>query len=280
MPPALLVGAASVIRTTMDTARIAGALAGAGILASLGMSRAYMIIAVLYALSFCLTLGVYRGSKRAAAQGFSPWRDLRDGFSYVWTTPSATSAMALALLVNFTAFPLSQGLLPYVAREIYRIDQQGLGFLIASFACGSFVGSIALSVGGRLVRPGRMMLISITIWYGLLVAFAFLPYRQEGMLVLMLAGCAQSLGMVPMSVILLSTSDEQYRGRVMGVRMLAVYALPLGLLLAGVLVERIGFGATISSYCLVGIACTLMIALRWRADLWHVDGIANKRSHP
>src|SRR6185437_9682706 len=37
MPPALLVGAASVTRTTQDSARIAGSLAGAGMFAALGM---------------------------------------------------------------------------------------------------------------------------------------------------------------------------------------------------------------------------------------------------
>lgn len=280
MPPATLVSAASVIRMTMDTARIVGALAGAGILAALGMGRAYMIIAIFYAMSFCLTLGVYRGSKRVTDTRFSPWRDLSEGFAYVWMTPSAASAMALALLVNFTAFPLSQGLLPYVAREIYRIDQQGLGFLIASFACGSFAGSIGLSIGGRFIRPGRIMLTSITIWYALLLALTFLPNERAGMSVLVLAGCAQSLGMVPMSVILLRTSDEQFRGRVMGVRMLAVYGLPLGLLLAGALVEHLGFAATVSLYCFVGIAFTLAIAFRWRAELWHIEGVANIRAQP
>lgn len=278
MPPAMLVSAAGVMRTTMDSARIAGALAGAGIFALLGMGRAYIAIATLYAFSFCLTLGAYRGSKRAGHLRFSPWRDLSEGFAYVWTTPSAVTAMALALLVNLTAFPLSQGLLPYIAREIYRIDQQGLGLLIASFACGSFAGSLVLSVGGRAIRPGRMMLTSITIWYVLLFVFTLLPNARAGMFVLMLAGCAQSLGMVPMSVILLRTSDEQFRGRVMGVRMLAVYGLPLGLLVAGALIERLGFMMTIALYCFVGIAFTVLIAVRWRTNLWRMEGAANIRS--
>ena len=277
MPPAALVSAASVARTTMDTARIAGALAGAGIFAALGMGRAYLVIATFYALAFCLTLGVYRGPTRLASAGLSPWRDLSDGIAYVWTTPSAVSAMALAFLVNLTAFPLTHGLLPYVAREIYRIDQRGLGLLVASFACGSLVGSMALSVGGRSIRPARMMLVSIVLWYALLLAFTLLPGAAGGMLMLVLAGFAQSLGMVPMSVILLRTSDDRFRGRVMGVRMLAVYGLPLGLLAAGALIDRLGFTATAALYCLTGIGFTLVIAVRWRADLWRVQGAANQR---
>lgn len=278
MPPALLVGAAGVTRTTQDSARIAGSLAGAGMFAALGMGRSYVVIATLYALSAGLTLGAYRETRGQAPRRFSPWRELTEGFVYVWQTPSAVSAMALAVLVNFTAFPLSQGLLPYVAREIYRIDQTGLGFLIASFATGSLAGSVFLIAAGRFIRPARMMLISIVGWYAMLLVFVLFADAGMAIPVLAIAGLAQSFGMVPMSVILLRTSDDRYRGRVMGVRMLAVYALPMGLLSAGALIERIGFVATALFYCVLGLGLVALIALRWRGELWAIDGAANRRA--
>ena len=278
MAPALLVGAAGVTRTTSDSARVGGALAGAGLFAALGMGPSYVIIASFYALSALLTLGTYREPPNDIPRVFSLWRELTDGFVYVWQTPSAVSAMALAVLVNFTAFPFTQGLMPYIAREIYHIDQHGLGFLLASFATGSLVGSVALIGAGRVIRPARMMLISIGLWYALLVVFVLFADAGTATPVLALAGLAQSLGMVPMSVILLRTSDDRYRGRVMGVRMLAVYALPLGLLLAGVLIDRIGFVPTALLYCVVGLSLSLLIALRWRDELWRADGAANQRA--
>ena len=59
--------------------------------------------------------------------------------------------MWLAFLVNLTAFPLTSGLLPYVAKDIYGIGQTGLGALVASFAFGSLLGSIAISLAGRVI---------------------------------------------------------------------------------------------------------------------------------
>jgi len=271
MPPAVLVSAASVMRTTMDSARIAGSLTGAGLIALLGMGHAYIVIAALYATSFCLTFGVYRSPRHETPRAFTPWRDLGEGFRYVWNTPAAVSAMALAVLVNLTAFPLSQGLLPYVAREIYRIDQQGLGFLVASFACGSLAGSLALSFGGRSLAMARLMIASMLGWYALLAVFPLLPSPKAGMVVLMIAGFAQSLAMVPMSVILLRTAEDRLRGRVMGVRMLAVYSLPIGLLGAGVLIQHVGYGTTVALYCAIGIGSALLIALRWRSQLWEEE---------
>jgi len=271
MPPAVLVSAASVMRTTMDSARIAGSLTGAGLIALLGMGHAYIVIAALYATSFCLTFGVYRSPRHETPRAFTPWRDLGEGFRYVWNTPAAVSAMALAVLVNLTAFPLSQGLLPYVAREIYRIDQQGLGFLVASFACGSLAGSLALSFGGRSLAMARLTIASMLGWYALLAVFPPLPSPKAGMVVLMIAGFAQSLAMVPMSVILLRTAEDRLRGRVMGVRMLAVYSLPIGLLGAGVLIQHVGYGTTVALYCAIGIGSALLIALRWRSQLWEEE---------
>ena len=72
----------------------------------------------------------------------SPLRDLKEGVAYVWTTPRMRAAIWIAFLANLTAFPLTNGLLPYVAREIFGTDQTGLGYLSASFAIGSLVGSI------------------------------------------------------------------------------------------------------------------------------------------
>mgnify|MGYP003578944827 CR=1 FL=1 len=65
--------------------------------------------------------------------------------------------MCLAFLVNLTAFPLFNGLMPYVAKELYRTGQAGLGYLIASFAGGALVGSLVLSRYGGHIRPGRMI---------------------------------------------------------------------------------------------------------------------------
>jgi hypothetical protein len=91
---------------------------------------------------------------------------------------------------------------------------------------------------------------------------------------LMLCGFAQSLTMVSHTVILLSASSPRYRGRIMGVRMLAIYSLPLGLLAAGVLIGWIGFRATASLYAIVGLALTVLIAVKWRASLWQSRTVA------
>ena len=70
------------------------------------------------------------------------------------------SARVFALLVNLTAFPLSNGLLPYVAREVYLVDEKGLGYLAASYASGALIGSILFSRYALGAPLARVMLAS------------------------------------------------------------------------------------------------------------------------
>ena len=81
----------------------------------------------------------------AGGSGTSPWRDLKDGIAQVWNTPILLAVVWLAFLANLTAFPLTNGLLPYVAKDVYALDQTGLGYLVARFAGGALLGSIVLS---------------------------------------------------------------------------------------------------------------------------------------
>jgi len=194
MPHHQLIGAISMSRTTMDTARIAGALSGAGLFASLGMGPAYVAIVSLYVLSTLLTLCVVAPSKphpidevADAALRRSPLRDLKEGMAYVWTTPRMRAAIWIAFLANLTAYPLSNGLLPYIAREIYGTNQTGLGYLSASFAVGSLVGSVLLSLIGG-IRVARLMIGATVMWYAALLVFAHIQTVPAAIACLMLAG--------------------------------------------------------------------------------------------
>lgn len=277
MPSDRLMATMGVLRTTQDSARIAGSLVGAGLFAVFGIGAAYLAVSLFYGCGFLMTLGVGGARRRVATAGPSIWHDLIDGLSYVWDTPVSLASIWLALLVNLTAFPFTSGLLPYVARDVYHIDQTGLGTLVASFALGSLIGSVTVSVGGRVLRPARMMIVFALLWYALLLVFAYMPAPGSARVALLLAGMAQSLSLVPMSVLLLHSAGERYRGRVMGVRTLAIYGVPPGLLIAGALIGWIGFAATVSVYCLVGGALTIAIGLRWREALWPVNAPANAR---
>jgi hypothetical protein len=127
----------------------------------------------------------------------SPWRALKEGFVYAWSTPHLLATVLLAFLLNFTAFPLTNHLLPVVANNIYRSGQTTLGYMVAAVATGALIGSLLLSRFAHLVSAARMMIVFSVAWYLMLTVFAHVPVPAIGIPVLVLVGLAQSLGLVP-----------------------------------------------------------------------------------
>lgn len=274
VPSRSLMTAMGIQRTTNDSARLAGYLTGAGLFALLGIAMTVLGIACLYIFSLLLTFAVAnspvgpQAPANTTAAAPSPWGDLKDSISYVATTPALLAVMCMALLVNMTAFPLINGLLPVVAKDVYGTDQTGLGYLAASFAFGALAGSIALSKFGEAIRAGRTMMLSCIVWYALMIVFAQVPGLTGGIVMLTMIGFAQSLCMVPMSALILRIASERFRSRVLGLRVLAVYGVPIGLLCSGPLISGFGYPVVVMLYSLMGLIFTLLILMRWRRQLW------------
>jgi predicted MFS family arabinose efflux permease len=281
MPPKQLVGAISLARTTQDSARIIGALTGAGLFAVLGIGYVYVAIVCLYLIATVLMLCLTRPDKSPGAVdpadvtfASTLLRDLKEGIVHAWSGPGMRAALCVAFLANLTAFPFTNGLLPYSAREIFHTDQTGLGYLSASFAVGSLIGSITLSLAHR-VRIARLLIGATLAWYAMLLVFVEISTVPVAMACLLFAGIAQSMSMISAAVILMRTASAHLRGRVMGVRMMVIYGLPLGLLAAGSLIDLVGYSATGTLYAASGLIAMLAIALHWRADLWPIHAAAN-----
>ena len=282
IPPADLLGAIGMSRASTDSARVAGALAGAGLSAMLGVGLAYVFVTLFYAVSLALTLGVARsrpvpdpgaapsapGAATVGAVGGARRRDLWDGLRHVATTPRLLAAMWLAFLINLTAYPASGGLLPYVARNVYVVDATGLGWLVASFSLGGLLGSLTMVAMRGTRHAERAMLVHTAIWYALLLAFGHVRVLPLGVVTLLIAGFVQNIALISMTVSLLDAAGDRFRARVMGVRQLAVYGLPVGLMLSGALIDRIGYPLTITLTSTTGLLFTLVIGLRWRASIW------------
>lgn len=276
IPARYLTNAMGLSRATADSARIAGAIAGAGLFSLLGLGPAFVVVTAFYATSFLLSLGVYRGRPGEGLPGVialataprSFWYDLKEGIAYVCKAPQILALMLLAFLINLTAFPVSHGLLPYVAREIYHLDSNGLAQLVAGFATGALLASIVMALAGGTRYSARTAFLQSLIWYVLLLLFSQIEIREAGVVVLVLIGMAQGFGMLAIFIALLTSAAPGFRARVMGVRSLAIYGLPIGLVAAGVLIERIGYPATVLLYASVGIFFTVAIAVVWRKAVW------------
>jgi predicted MFS family arabinose efflux permease len=268
-----LIGALAVSRTTSDTARIVGALAGTGGVALFGMGAAYAVVTALYVAAFLLSLGV------AAPDGRRSHADtlaaLAQAVRYVWGKPDLLGAWGIAFLVNLLAFPFFLGLLPFVAKDVYGVGQAGLGYLAMAFWSGALAGSLAVGANRWPMRAARVMLWTAGAWFVTIVLFGQTPSMAAGLVLLFLSGFVQSFCLTPLAAVMLRSSSEEMRGPVMGIRMLAIWGLPLGLLAAGPIIERYGYAACTLLYGGLGLAATVAIGYGWRRALWDRSAAAN-----
>ena len=107
------------------------------------------------------------------------------------------------------------------------------------------------------------MMVTMFSWYVLLILFAQTDSNMLGLPLLALLGASISFCMISMSVVLLTFAKVEMRGRVMGIRMLAVYGLPMGLVAGGWLFERYGVQVAITGYAVTGLVITVLAVLKW-----------------
>ena len=274
MRAGMLLPALGINRTTSDTARVAAAFTGAGGVALIGMGPAYALVTVMYVAAFFLSLGI-AATHPSRGEEKHPLVDLKQGFSYVWHKPDLLGAASIAFLVNLLAYPFVLGLLPYVAREVYAVGPAGLGYLAASFSIGALVGSLLVGTSHFPLRAARVMLGAGTVWFAVTLLFGQTSTFGVALALLLVAGFAQSYCLMPLAAVMLRSSEAAMRGRVMGIRQLAVWGLPLGLVAAGPMIERLGYSTTNFIYAGLGLVAMLVIGYRWRHSLWHRAAAAN-----
>ncbi|MDP6823596.1 MAG: MFS transporter [Dehalococcoidia bacterium] len=271
MPARSLSNALALSRGVMDISRITGALLGGSLLSALGVGEAYVAVVLLYGGSSLLSLGIVLRSQTMRTDDSGWLANLRDGVSYMRHDQSILGPLVLAFLVNLTLFPTVNGLMPVVARDIYDKGPNGLAVMQMAPGIGALIGSIWLAAYAQSATPMRRMILGIVFWHLSLLAFAVMGWWLAALATLVVYGTTQSLAMISMATTLLHASPVEYRGRVMGVRSLAVYGLPMGLLISGVIAEWLGIRTALAINSIVGLGGTALAVLVWRG-LWAKPG--------
>ena len=125
-----------------------------------------------------------------------------------------------------------------------------------------------MAVTGGARKPATFMISFAMTWFTLLAVFAVITKLEIGLALLFVIGVVQSFTMLSMSSLIIGTAAAELRARVLGVRMLAVYGLAMGLPLAGVLIDAVGYAGTAWVFVAIAIAATAAIGLKWRRALW------------
>lgn len=225
-----------------------------------GLSFLAVVIALLFMKS--------SSSGTVTAGGFV--KDLQQGLSYVRTQKII---LAIMLMEAFSSiFGLDPAMLTIFARDVLRVGASGLGFLQSARGLGAILGSGLLVAIGNTRSQGKVLVYSAIV-YGLSFAlFGLSPYFLLSLLLIFIAGAADTIWGAVRSTILQTNTPDHLQGRVMGVFGLSSRGLsPLGQVETGLIVPLLGARET----TFLGGSLVLCAAL---LTVWRVPAIYRVRS--
>ena len=253
----------ALMRTGRDLTQIVGPVMGGVLLELIGIGKSYLFIIALHLFSLMFVFLIPGVPNIATKTTQSIIENLKGGFSYVKGNPFLFGLLTVAFIVNLTAYPLNNTLLAVIARQVMNIDAAGLGWLMGTYSAGGLVGSIIIGYFSTMERAGRAMIVGSILWHIGILVMAYMQWFAISLPVLFFVGISQSFAMVTMAMMLLKYTSEEMRGRVLGLRQLAVYGLPVGVLISGFVAENVGASLALIFNGVLGLFILVFAILKW-----------------
>ena len=260
VPQDRISNAVALINAGMNIALVAGPLLG-GILFDLyGPDGAYVLVAAFYILSGMAALMMGATRVGAAQKRESVFTAVVQGLKYVKGQQLLWAALLVAVIINITGFSFHTTLMPIFARDVLGRDSVGLGLLISFFGIGALVGSMVWASIPNLRHTGMLCILAVIGWHGTMILFATSTNFYISLGILLVTGMMFSSTLVLLLTVLMQNARPEFRGRIMGLRTLAIYAHAFGSLAAGAMAGTVGAPMTANIIGIVGIAMIVALA--------------------
>jgi MFS family permease len=216
----------------MNLNTIVGPLISGFLFQSIGPQGVYAVIVALNSLGGILALSI--GNIRTTqSREDSVLRAMLEGLKYVKGQQVLWGLLVVGVIINFTGWPMHTSLMPIFARDVLGTDSAGLGILMSAFGIGALIGSSVLASVRNLKSAGKLLILSVIAWHATMLAFSASHTFYLSLSILLLTGMAFSSTQVLMLTVILRTTLPEFRGRVLGLRSMTIYAYTFGSLNSG-----------------------------------------------
>jgi MFS family permease len=220
-----IANALSLNQILSQTGQIAGPAVGGLLLAKAGFGAAYTVNVATFLVSI---LAVFLMTPLPPEEGGglrNPLKSIGESFSFLKDKPILLSNFVVDM--NGQIFGLPKALFPVLATSVFRNGAAGLGLLYAAPGVGSLVAALFTGWCGRVRRQGRTVVILVAIW-GIAIALFGLSTHifWLGLLMLAIAGGADTFSAVMRNTILQLVIPDRLRGRLSSVSMMTTTGGP------------------------------------------------------
>ena len=247
VPPRQIPNAVALNSLQFNLSRAIGPVIAGLLLAKWGTGPCFAVNALSF-LAVIVALWRIELPPPAPAKKETLGESLRAGLRHVWESPVLSVLTALGLAGSFLAFPLMT-YLPVIAGDVLKTGAEGYSLLLSSFGVGAIGGALATAQRGHVPGRGRLMLATLAL-YGVTALAAVAATRQIlSMALLFVAGWSLVTAFSTLNSLVQENAPDALRGRVLSIYGLAFRGgMPLGSLVAGVLVRVLGAPLVLGSF--------------------------------
>ena len=182
------------------------------------------------------------------------------GLKYIWRVTNIRGLLLLSLFME--AFGFSHlVMMPVMARDVLDVGATGLGYLSAASGIGSILATLVVAGLGDFKNKGALLTATACCAGISLVLFGFSPWFAVSLVMVALAGGSLMAYDVTMGTMLQLISNNEMRGRVMGVYGLTFGFTPVGGFLAGSVATILSAPIAVAAG---GVIITLYVGSKFR----------------
>jgi MFS family permease len=245
----------------MNIAMLMGPPTGALMYKFYGPGGAYCLIMALYLMSASAALGIRTSGRQQTSGSYSVLATIKEGLLYVKGQQVLWATLLVAVLINIAGWTVHTSLVSIFARELLGLDAGGLGMLLLSFGTGALTGALIFATLGSIQRTGRMLIIAVIVWHLLIILLGFNSSFVGSLVNLFCIGLGFASSQVMILTTLLKTTGLSYRGRVMGLRSMAILGFSFGSVMNGLIAAHLGISNTLIVVGTIGIVLMLLLVM-------------------
>ena len=253
----------ALFRAGNDITQMIGPAIGGLILSTFDIQISYVVIIVFYLASLLTLMKINKSAITSVSTSRPILADLKQSTVYAIKTPIILGLLALAVIINLTAFPTYFGLISVLAKSTFQTSAANLGFMLGTYSLGAVIGSVFIGSFKKESSLGKILVIGTAIWHIGIIGLSQVTSLNITWPILFFTGLGQSLCVVTMASMLITFTPGTMLGRIIGLRQLAVYALPMGLPIAGVMAELMSVQVALAVDGILGTILLIGAILIW-----------------
>jgi MFS family permease len=272
-----LPNAVSLNTVVMNASRVIGPAIGGVVITLFGLGVSFFINAASYG-AVIIGLSMMRSAElRPTEQVARAKGQIRDGFRYVWSTPSLRNTLLAIALIGVFAYNFTVTL-ALLAKATFHGGAGTYSLLTSCMAVGAVVGGL---VAAHRARPTpRLLQVLALVFGGLLAAVALAPTLVAAAILIVLMGAA-SIGFIATANATLQLSAEPaMRGRVMALYAMAFLGTtPIGAPLVGAIAQWTNPRVALLTGAVATVVAAGLLMWRHQAALRYSGNLSRQAAH-